>query len=137
MAENNNMNATNNENATVNQNPAPEQPKQAEQPQKPVKELVPMKVGPAIMMVSPGFKKWCGRIFKGALVIGAAAGGAAVATKITGNQKDAVIRSKTNEIDRLSAALAEAQTPKLVDSISETVKDVVPTIVDSVAETVD
>lgn len=136
---NNTVNAEN-ENKNVNQDPVQEQPKQAEAPAKPVKELETLRLGRLHMDVSPTTAKWVRRIGKGLLFVGVAAAGVATGTAVSNKKTMGMVKSKNSEIDRLTAELAAAQAPKLVDTIAssaEAVVETIPDIVDTVAETVD
>lgn len=136
-----NVNENENTNKPVDQAPAQEQPKQAETPaSKPVKEKVTWKLGPISIDLNPKVAKALKIGGRALAAAGAVALGVGVGSKTMGNKKDAVIRSKNLEIDRLTADLAQATAPKLVDTIVDSataVAEVVPDVIDTVAETVD
>lgn len=127
--------ANNENNVTDNNvNPAPaEQPKPQDQPAQPVKETEEIKLGFIRFDLPKPVAKWARRIGKGLLIAGAATAGYVGGKAISEKKSGVVIRSKNSEIDRLTADLAAANAPKLVDTIS----DAAEVVVDAVSETVD
>ena len=137
--------AENDKNVNVNETEKTNDPAPVQAPQKPevaaekVKETVPVKLGPlGTLNMNPKVAKALKIVGGAAAATAAVALGFTVGGKVTGKKKDVIIRSKNNEIDRLSADLAEATAPKLVDNLSSSITEtVIPDVVDVVAETVD
>ena len=116
-------------------NSTPEGTSKQDPPAQPVKEIEPVKVGFVQLNLPKPVAKWARRIGKGLLIAGAAVAGYAGGKAISDRKSGVVIRSKNSEIDRLTADLAAANAPKLVDTIADTA-EVVVDAVDAVSETV-